>query len=70
MSAQIRFDAGDAAELIDMFEWFCDWFDHDRNVLDRSFTGFTGGMSLGELRDDLRRLGDRLSTAPIIRDSQ
>ena len=66
MSERISFDAGDAAELIDMFEFFCDWFDHDRTVLDRSLFNFTGGTRLGDVRDDLRRLSNQLATSKMI----
>lgn len=70
MSNRISFDIGDAAELIDLFEFFCDWFDYDRTVLERSVVNFTGGTRLGDVRDDLLRLADQLGTSPMIRAPQ
>ena len=66
MTERINLDAADAAELIDLFEFCCDWFDYDRSRLDDSLWGFTGnGIRLGELRDDLRRFADLLGTATL-----
>lgn len=66
MSERIILDATDAVELIDLFEFCCDWFDHDRTRLTDSLWRFTpGGTSLSELRDDLRRFADTLGTAPL-----
>lgn len=66
MTERINLDAADAAELIDLFEFCCDWFDTDRSRLDDSLWRFTGGGTrLGELRDDLRRFADMLGHAPL-----
>jgi hypothetical protein len=66
VTERITVDAADAAELIDLFEFFSDWFDHDRSRLNDSLGRFTAnGVGLAELADDLRRLADRLATAPF-----
>jgi hypothetical protein len=65
MTERIHLDAADAAELIELFEFCCDWFDHDRSRLDDSLWRFTGGTRLAELRDDLRRFADILAHAPL-----
>jgi hypothetical protein len=65
VTARITLDAADAAELIELVEFCCDWFDHDRCRLDNSLWRFTGGTRLGELRDDLRRFADTLGLAPL-----
>ncbi len=68
MSERVTVDAADAAELIDLFEFFSDWFDHDRARLNDSLWRFTGNdFKLADLRDDLRRFADRLATAPFVR---
>jgi hypothetical protein len=66
VTERITLDAADGAELIDLFEFCCDWFDHDRCRLDHSLWRFTAGATrLGELRDDLRRFADQLGSAPL-----
>jgi hypothetical protein len=68
VTERILLDAADAAELIDLFEFFGDWFDHDRTRLDNSLWAFTGnGVRLCELRDDMRRFADLLGTAALTR---
>lgn len=62
----IRLDAGDAVELIDALEFFCDWFDYDHNRLDDRLFRYTGGgYDLAALRGDLVRLAERLGHAPL-----
>ena len=66
MIERISLDAADAVEIIDVFEMFCDWFDHDRARLDDSLWKFTaGGLRLAALRDDLRRFIDLVGHAPV-----
>ena len=63
----VRLAAIDAVELIDALEFFCDWFDRDHTRLDARLFAYTGGgYDLAELRDDLRRLAERLGRAPFI----
>lgn len=71
MSERILLDAADAVELIDLFEFFGEWFDHDRTRLDDSVWAFTGnGVRLGELRDEIRRFADLLGTAAFTREDR
>lgn len=66
MTEHLTLDAADAAELIELFEFCCDWFDHDRSRLDDSLRRFSLGLfHLAELRDDLRRYAGRLASAPL-----
>lgn len=66
MIEHVSLDAADAAELIELFEFCCDWFDFDRARLEDSLWRFSpAGIRLGELRDDLRRFADTLGHAPM-----
>lgn len=63
---QVALDAVDAAELLEVLEFFCDWFDRDRSRLDASLFRFCGGgYDLATLRNDLRRLADQINNAPL-----
>ena len=65
MTERITLDAADAAELIEMLEFCCDWIDHDP-ALDESLRRFSGGpFGLPELHDALRRFADTLGHAPL-----
>ena len=66
MTERITLDAADAAELIDLFEFCCDWFDQDPSRLDDSLRRHTAGATrLAELRVELRRFADTLGHAPF-----
>jgi hypothetical protein len=65
VTERITLPADTAAELIEMFEFCCDWFDHDRSRLDDSLGRYTaGGYGLAQLREDLRRFADTVGHAP------
>lgn len=68
---RVALNAVDAVELIEALEFCCDWFDRDRSRLDASLFRFCGGgYDLAALRDDLRRLADRIGDAPLTHTSQ
>lgn len=62
----ITLPAEDAVELAEILDFVCAWLDHDRTrlgpLLDRFSAHFT---TVGDLRDDLRRHHDQLTTTPI-----
>lgn len=65
----IAIDAVDAAELICMFGFLCDWIDYDRDRFAQSLSRFSpGGHHLGEFRDDLARFASQLGRARIRQD--
>ena len=66
MTEHIHLDAVDAAELIELFEFCRDWFDHDHSRLDDSLHRFSFGLfRLQELRDELGRFADMLGHAAL-----
>ncbi len=59
-------DGADAIELIEVFEFLCDWFDRDHTIVEHSLARFTPQMSLSALQHDLRRYADQLGRARLV----